>query len=257
MQDNNSIEFSPVESSRFKYKIYRGNITNINEGLITGIINNQQPDILILRLPVDFKREHYKLNNLGYPVLHCDTIVYYFCTLSSQKILPLRNNLKFNLVTKQTQHLVDKLTDEIFMDYQSHYFSNPALNKNDIVRGYREWAQSFIHDNDDNKFSWYVTLNEEVVAFAMGSSLKDNSTCEGVFSGVKKEFAGKGIYTDIVRFLQNYFTNEGMKIMKVSTQIQNYSVQKTWINEGFRLKQAFDTYHINCFLSNKEIRSIL
>jgi predicted GNAT family acetyltransferase len=256
MQDNNSIEFSPVESSRFKYKIYRGNITNIDEGLITGIINNQQPDILILRLPVDFKSEHYKLTNLGYPVLHCDTMVYYFCSLAATTITPIRNNLEFHLVTSATQYLVDELTEELFDGYKSHYFSNPFLKKELILQGYKEWAQSFINEKDSNKFSWYITLNGIAIAYVI-YQIVDNDNCEGILSGVKSKYAGKGIYTDIMRFAKKYFKDKGLKVMKNSTQIQNYSVQKTWINEGFRLKQAFDTYHINCFLSNKEIRSIL
>jgi len=37
--------------------------------------------------------------------------------------------------------------------------------------------------------------------------------------------------------------------MTVTTQIQNYAVQKIWVKEGFSLCNSFDTYHINSFLN--------
>ena len=60
-----------------------------------------------------------------------------------------------------------------------------------------------------------------------------------------------GIYSDVVRFTQNYFKAIGMKKMWVSTQLQNYSVQKSWIEEGFYLKKSFETYHINTLLAKQ------
>jgi hypothetical protein len=38
--------------------------------------------------------------------------------------------------------------------------------------------------------------------------------------------------------------------MQVGTQIQNYAVQKAWINEGFNLKESLITFHVNSFLSS-------
>lgn len=245
MQYKNTILFSEKESSRFNCRIFRGNMDTVDEEYINNIILNEKPDIIVLRVPVEKKQEHYKLHNTGCRVLHCDTLVYYFCPLGAEPVHPFRNKLEFHPVTPQTQHLVTELTEEIFPGYQSHYFSNPYLNKELILQGYKEWTQSYINETDSSKFSWYITMQEKIVGFAM-CSIIDDKTCEGVFSGVKAEFAGKGIYPDIVRFLQGFFKDRGMSKMKVSTQIQNYSVQKAWIKEGFTLKQAFDTYHLLC-----------
>lgn len=249
MHHNNTIFFSLKESNRFNYKIFRGNIDAVDEQVIKNIVLAENPDIIILRVPAERKNEQYKLHNTGCRVLHCDTLVYYFCPLHAVPINPFRNKLEFHPVTGQTKHLVAELTEAIFPGYQSHYFSNPYLKRELILQGYKEWTQSYINEIDSSKFSWYITLKEKVVGFAM-CSIIDETTCEGVFSGVMTEYAGKGIYPDIVRFLQNFFKSRGIRIMKVSTQIQNYSVQKTWIKEGFNLKQAFDTYHLLCFDSS-------
>ncbi len=242
----NTIQFSPKESKRFGLKTWRGNMDAVDADSINELIKTERPDIIILRLPAEQTTESYKLLGENRQVLHCDTLVYYFCSLTATVVQPFRNNLQFNLVTKQTQHFVNELTEEIFENYKSHYTANPLLKKEDVLHGYKEWTESFINEVNNDKYSWYITSNEKVIGFAMCSVL-DETTCEGVFSGVKETYSGRGVYSDIVRFLQNFFKGKGMRTMKVSTQIQNYSVQKTWIKEGFNLKQAYDTWHINCF----------
>jgi ribosomal protein S18 acetylase RimI-like enzyme len=242
----NIIQFSPKESKRFGLKTWRVNMSVVDSDCINELIKEEKPDIIILRLPSEQTTESYKLLGENRQVLHCDTLVYYFCPLSSTVVLPFRNNLKFNLVTRQTQYLVNELTEEIFKNYKSHYAANPLLKKEDVLQGYKEWTASFINEINSDKYSWYITKDEKIIGFAVCSIL-DEANCEGVFSGVKAAYSGRGVYSDIVRFLQTFFKSKGMRTMKVSTQIQNYSVQKTWIREGFTLKQAYDTWHINCF----------
>lgn len=251
MEPNNEISFCPLESRRFNCRIYRGTLTDIDTTAIKAFISNNRPDVLILRVPCGLKEEHYKLLETGFPVVHCDTLVNYFCSLRTLPVAALRNKLQFHLVNRETSALIAELTAVIFADYKNHYSSNPHLKKELILDGYKEWAGSFVHELDSNKFGWYVTLEDDAVAFALCSSTGEN-TCEGVLYGVKSEFSGKGIYSDLVRFTQNFFKEKGMKTMKVSTQVQNYSVQKAWTKEGFTLKEAYDTYHINCFLSNAD-----
>jgi hypothetical protein len=48
----------------------------------------------------------------------------------------------------------------------------------------------------------------------------------------------------MMRFTQSYYQSRRVKKMKVSTQIQNFAVQKAWVKEGFFLEEAFITLHI-------------
>ena len=56
-------------------------------------------------------------------------------------------------------------------------------------------------------------------------------------------------FSNIIRFTQNILKTKGCNIMKVSTQVQNYAVQKVWVREGFNIKESFATIHINSLLS--------
>ncbi len=249
------LKFSAPESKRFGFKIYRGNLLDIDINNIRKIIADGKADILILRLPAETKNEHYKLLETGFPVFHCDTLVYYFCSLNAIQVQALRNSLSFDIVTPATADMLDGLVENIFADYKNHYFSNPVFKRELIIHGYQEWAGTFLHEVDNSKFLWLVKLQNEVIGFAM-CSINNENTCEGVLYGVKSEFSGRGVYSDIIRFTQKYFKDMGMKKMIVSTQIQNYSVQKVWVKEGFNLKNAFDTYHINCFLTNNSNKEL-
>lgn len=249
-------KFSALESKRFGFKIYRGNLLDIDINIIKKIIVDGKADIMILRLAAEKKHEHYKLVETGFPVLHCDTLTYYFCSLNTVEVQPLRNSLNFDIITPATADMLNGLVEDIFANYKNHYFSNPFFKKELILKGYQEWAGTFLHEVDNTKFSWLVKFEDELIGFAM-CSIDSENTCEGVLYGVKSKFSGRGVYSDIVRFTQKYFKDMGIKKMVVSTQIQNYSVQKVWVKEGFNLKNAFDTYHINCFLTtntNKELR---
>ena len=66
-----------------------------------------------------------------------------------------------------------------------------------------------------------------------------------MLNGILPSFSGRGIYTDFIRYILNVFKEMGLKEMKISTQIQNCSVQKVWAREQFYLKESFVTIHIN------------
>jgi predicted acetyltransferase len=250
MKISDQFTYSQSESNRFGYTILRGQFQAINKEAIQEAALLNLADILILRLPASTKNEQHLLSAAGFPVLHCDTLVYYLCSLATVEVQALRNNLSFDLIDNSNADLLNELVPLIFNEYKNHYFSNPWLSKEKIMAGYLEWAKLYVHSHSSSKIAWLVKLRGTAIGFATCSFNKDTNECEGVLYGVHPDYAGKGIYTDIIRFTQRYFKEKAFKKMWVSTQVQNYSVQKVWAKEGFVLKEAFDTFHINSFLSH-------
>ena len=246
MTPNAEIRFSVTESERFGYNIWRGEMDIFDKDYIKNLIAAEKPDIVILRVPVEQKPSVNQLFDKGLQVLHCDTILYYEYELALWTSLPLLNNLVFHAVTATTQYIVDGLIAENFQNYKNHYYANPALSKSQITEGYKDWAKKFIHEINSNRFSWYVSLDGEVVAFMMCEMSNDN-VCQPFLSAVKKEHRKKGVYSDIFKFIKNFFKEKGMVKMRAVTQVQNYVSSQILIKEGFSLKKSFDTYHINCF----------
>jgi len=243
-----TILYSKAESLRFGANIFRGKQQEFKPSSLKNEIIKNSADILILRLPTSTKNTHCSLLNMGFPVIHADSLVYYFVGLKSLQINNLRNDLQFELIDSQNIDVLKSIIPVIFDSYQNHYFSNPFFSPLKINEGYVEWALSY-NNIQDGKISWLVKKNGTVAGFATCSFDKNSNECEGVLYGVMPEFSGQGIYSDIIRFTQGYFKEQGISKMWVSTQLQNYAVQKVWLREGFFLKKSFETYHINSMLN--------
>jgi acyl dehydratase/GNAT superfamily N-acetyltransferase len=247
METSNLINYSDVESNRFNLKIFRAKLEDVKQGILKKELINNNADLLILRLPSANKSLHSKLLNIGFDVIHADTLVYYTVNLTTYEVKPLRNDITFEIIDDSNISVLKEIIPIIFQDYQNHYFSNPILDKGKITEGYIEWASSYY--NQDGKISWLVKKDGQVAGFATCSCDDENKESEGVLYGVMPNFAGKGIYSDMIKYTQQFFKDGGYRSMWVSTQIQNYSVQKAWLNEGFFLKKSFETYHINALLN--------
>ena len=241
------MEFSVKESDRFNKKIFRCSSETIKASDLKKEIIKNEVDILILRMPTSTIDTHSNLLSLGFPFLHADTLVYYNCGLKCLDVKPLRNRTELELINEENIHELRRMIPVIFNGYRNHYYSNELFEKDKINEGYIEWAESYVGGED--KISWLVKLSGETVGFATCSFDDSKKESEGVLYGVHPDHAGKGLYSDIIRMTQSYFKDLEYNHMWVSTQVQNYAVQKVWLREGFLLKKSFETYHINSMLN--------
>ncbi|MDM1527402.1 MaoC family dehydratase N-terminal domain-containing protein [Myroides odoratimimus] len=241
-----SFFYSELESKRFNMNIVRGNAEKINIKEIQKSIYNNLTDVMFLRIPSIQSFEINELSKLGFEYFQTDTLVYYIVDFDKYEIKALRNaELEFVKAKNSDRGLLRTMVEVIFSGYTNHYFSNPYLPKEDILEGYIEWVVNFI--DDDTKEVFLVYREGEAIAFATCSL--DNGIAEGVLYGVMPNSSGGGVYSDIIRFTQKYYFDKGVKLMKVSTQVQNYAVQKVWSREGFYMNESFSTIHINSLLN--------
>lgn len=242
------MQYSELESKRFNMKIHRASVEEVEPSKIKQSVLGENSDILILRVPSTSKGNHSLLQKTGFPFIHADTLVYYECDFEKYNPNGLKNNLTFEQIDSSNKTFLEHIVPDIFVGYQNHYFSNPLLDKSDIMKGYIEWSQGYC-TSDEGKISWYVKKNENIIGFATCSFDVSTRICEGVLYGVLSEHSGGGVYSDIIRFTQSYFLKNGYRKMLVSTQVQNFAVQKVWTREGFFIKQSYDTYHVLAMLN--------
>lgn len=244
--NNSTIQYSHIESQRFGLRIYRGQYEEFDMTDIVNLTQKNDFDIIIVRYPSTTIYEHHKLVGIeGCKTIHADSLVYYDAPLQEIEIKPLRNNLQFDVVNLQSDKDLDFLVERIFTGYQNHYYSNPCLRKTDIIEGYTEWAKSFATVNK-NGVTWLIkdASNMENVAFLACSYNMEDSVSELKLGGVLPEFAGRGIYSDFVKYAQTYFRNKGIRSLITSTQLQNVNVQRAWQKLGFHFDRSYETYHI-------------
>jgi hypothetical protein len=240
------MEYSKSESKRFGLNIYRDNIKEINAREILNEIKSKDIDLAILRLPAEKQFQVASLENIGLPYLIADTLVFYDVNLENISINPLKNNdLEFILCENNKKEILEELVGKIFIDYTNHYYANPYLKKELITEGYKEWACSYINKLENNKIAWLLTKNSNHIGFFTSDFSLQNGQI--ILGGISPEFKGNGFYTDFIRFIQTYYKDKKINKIIVSTQIQNYIVQRVWSKEGFKLSKALITIHINAF----------
>ncbi|MEJ2252142.1 MAG: GNAT family N-acetyltransferase [Candidatus Lokiarchaeota archaeon] len=243
---NDIIKFSKIESKRFNKRIFRGLIDYLDENILLSKLLSENIDILILRIPSEKIYQISNLEKLKIPFIVADTLVYYYLDLNIYTPNNLKNNdLIFIKGKPENEKIINHLVEKIFSNYQNHYTSNPFLNTKSILNGYKEWARSYIDPINKEKICFLVKRDGNFIGFATCSYNERTKEGEGVLYGVVDSASGQGIYGDLIRYTQKYLKNIGCNVMKVSTQVQNFAVQKVWAREGFIMKKAYNTIHIN------------
>lgn len=178
--------------------------------------------------------------------------------LGQHRPAALRNpDLEFVPFSASLADDMDSLVGEIFRDYANHYQSNPYLAGRDLVAGYREWVGSFSAGADPSRAAWLIRRGDRFIGFCSCADHAGEETVEGVLYGVVGTAAGAGVYGDMIRFTQAWCLEQGRSSMRVSTQVENFAVQKVWVREGFHMTRALDTVHVNAFLSHSEVPKVV
>jgi len=250
---NNIIFKSEKESARFNMNILRASMESLNLRELGQSIIENQIDLTILRIPCENLPQISKLETLGFSYFQTDTLVYYYVNFDNYTPLELRNkDLSFIQAVSGDAPLLGSLVDQIFPGYTNHYNTNPFIEKHNILEGYKEWVIDFIEK--ENKYVFLVNKGNKTIGFA--TCTVENGEAEGVLYGVLPEAAGGGVYSDIIRYTQSFMKDMGIGKMKVSTQVQNYAVQKVWSREGFFMMKSYATIHINSLLNYSRIPNI-
>lgn len=244
---DNPLVHSDVESRRFGLQVARGVCAeDYSAREIIDQIFRERIDVAIFRFPASSSPRLAAFERRGVPTIIADTLVYYQADLKRTEPKGLRNlDLEFERLGPTNVEALDELVNAIFADYTNHYSANPLLRAR-LVPGYVEWARSFA-GNIPERFGWLVKRDGRPAAFATCS--RHEAEGEGVLYGVLPKASGGGVYGDLIRFTQEALKDAGCSTMKVSTQVQNFAVQKVWSREGFVMKEAYSTLHVNALLS--------
>jgi acyl dehydratase len=238
---------SKVESERFGKSVHRFTFGEVDRDAVRAI-RSARPDVAFVRIPAEKLDQLPRLEIYGVPPLVADTLVYYECDLASCTPGDVRNaELPYREIHAAEREKLSDLVAGIFKEYKNHYASNPLFRRQDILDAFVDWGLSFLRE-DPNRVCSAAFDGDRPVAFT--TCERDGDQWEGVLYGVDGDYAGRGIYTDLITLTQREGIARGCKTMLVSTQIQNLAVQRAWLRRGFRLTRSVNTVHLNLLLSD-------
>lgn len=179
------------------------------------------------------------LEALGFRIMDC--LVYYECpTESPPPASP--SDLEIRAATPNDATAVAEIARLCFSDYFSHYHADAHLDRVKVSEGYIEWAERSCTDQAVASCVFLAIMDGTIAGFI---TLRRNSSTEGegVLNAVHPNFAGAGIYGQLITRAKHWCRDNGMKRMVISTQIDNLKVQRSWSNRGFHLYKSYYTLH--------------
>ncbi|SHJ13989.1 hypothetical protein SAMN02745146_2411 [Hymenobacter daecheongensis DSM 21074] len=244
-----SLEYSPLESSRFNLRILRGSFTKLEPYEVLRTIVEEKADVAIFRLPTSQQHQLHQLSMLPFPVVVADTLVSFDGDLREYPAQPLRNTrLEIHRATFADTEVLDELINLSFKDYRSHYNSNPLFDPELVLAGYKEWALSCLEPSDE-RICFLFYLDGQAVAYT--TNQVHSTYGEGIIFGARPNIAAKNIYVDLLNHTKQYMWDRGLKKVRATTQIQNHGVQRAWARMGLFPSRSYVTVHINALLQKQ------
>lgn len=137
-----------------------------------------------------------------------------------------------------------KLSEASFQNYFGQYhISYVTREKAPMI--YKNWVEEYINSDGNNLI--IAQIENEVVGFLAID--ETDYTIESVLGGISNNFMNKKIYERMLRFETKYTLNKN-KISTISTQFDNFFVQRSWVNIGYKPYYSFYLYHVNSINSN-------
>ncbi len=193
----------------------------------------------IIRVPQGFPILTNAINNVLKGAKYADSTICYLNRIDSSQSNYCNTAIELldNNETEITDTLV-RITYDSFADYPSQYYSSEILRPlSGMV--YRNWITECLRSEQ------YITLYAVVYGKPVGFITVRNTeyALEIVLNAVEKGFRGSGIYTDLCMEAMKHSTRN--KLITVSTQHSNFSVQRIWTKLGFEPFYSFSLLHLN------------
>lgn len=235
------LEINALESDRFGIIAAR-----LSDGSTDLSRVNQKAKTLgvdMSSLRVDAARLDYvhKLEADGYRLM--DTLVYYARSLPAPETArPLPQGVQLHIATPEDAAAVAHVARAAFKGYLGHYHMDPRLDDTAADAVYVEWAETSIRSTGGGTPAFVARQGGDIVGFL---TLRANTSkeLEIVLNAVHPDYQRTGIYDCLLSHAIHPGAKPGARRIIVSTQINNYPVQRAWARQGFTHFRSLYTFH--------------
>lgn len=237
------LRFEERERARFGYRMARlildSSCVPDDAEKIVSMCRSSGVEMLTLRVPTDKVAVVQALEALEFRMMDC--LVYYEC--STDKLPELRAvSFEIREATAEDATAVAGIARLCFSGYFSHYSADSRLDRVQISEGYVDWAQRSCADRTVASCMLLAIVDGTVAGFF---ALRRNSSTEGeaTLVATHPQFAGAGIHGELIVRSKQWCSDQGLRRLILSTQINNLKVQRSWVNRGARLFTSYYTLH--------------
>jgi GNAT superfamily N-acetyltransferase len=172
-----------------------------------------------------------------------DTLVYYGRSLETlPPPVAIPQDTVIRPATSEDVAAVSAIAREAFRGYLGHYHVDPRLDDGAATEAYADWAGRSLRELGDTKTGIVAYDRDGIMGFL---TTRQNSSEEEeiVLNAVSPPKQGTGIYAALLAHSLVKARERGCLRMLVSTQINNYAVQRVWSRSGFLHERSYHTLH--------------
>lgn len=235
------IEINHLETARFGIVAARIVDAAASPAAVNEAARAQGVQMLTARIEVsDLPRVH-AFEEAGYRLM--DTLVYYDRPLET---LPSRaalfDGLTCRFALPEDAPAVAAVARAGFQGYMGHYHADPRLDDAAADAAYVEWAENSTVRISADAPVLLANSHDQTVGFL---TLRSNSSQEAevVLNAVHPALQRRGVYRALLINAIYWAKDVGAKRIIISTQINNYAVQRAWSRLGFTHYRSLYTFH--------------
>lgn len=227
-----------LESTRFGVRVahIKDSLTDASE--VVTQASNGNVNLLIVRLSVNDLNQVHAYQKCGFELM--DTLVYYRGNTTSESSHHTQHFIRE--ATHDDASQIESIATAAFTNYWGHYHSDPCIDSDLATDGYADWAKRLTLSQANDHQTFVACQGVHRVGFLSMTNI-GRHVAEIVLNAVHPSFQQQGIYHSLLSHATAHAAELGSRQIAISTQLNNYRVQKVWSNQGMWLDSAFYTFH--------------
>lgn len=252
----NVLNYSESESKILKIRVGRSELEDLDTNKLLEDIVRKNYDVVKLAVPSIIPNLYSKLDSLCIPYYVLGILSRYRLILSGYQLKEYNSDsIDFEIYDGNQYDMLKNLAKGSFQETPGSYFSNPLIDSiishEQQLECFAEYVCSFNNQISPSKFMYLTKIKGEYVGFIGGEWINNNDIL-ATLAGVIPEMREKGIYKDIVRFMQNWSYKNNVRWLFADGQIQNPVVQKVYVREDMIVTGGYINIHINSLFDRTE-----
>lgn len=236
------IEPSQLESERFGVAFARLTDAVHNRGAVAALLHEadaRSTDVISARVNCDDLPTIGMLEDRGFRIM--DTLVYYRRELSLDESTA-EGSVAVVAGSAENVAACAGIAARAFSGYLGHYHADPRLDPAAADAVYVDWVSRLLSSPAEGQIALCAVPDGRTSGFLIGAR-RGEAGSEIVLNAVDPAAQGQGCYGALLRRYLHDASVRGDREVIISTQLQNYRVQRAWRREGFDLFRSFHTLH--------------
>jgi len=186
-----------------------------------------------------------KLESFGFEIKDC--LIYYentdFLSGTPSELASSQYVIRRSIISDASEVLA--VARSAFTNYVGHFHADSKLAKTCSNEVYADWAHSCVLNGDAGCPTFVAESADGVVGF-LSIKMLSNFTADIILNAVDEQARGRGVYTQLLLTALQYALSKSCKRVLISTQVNNFRVQRVWIANGFVPVEHYYTFHLWC-----------